>query len=239
MKVSGGCGAPTLFHHRPARAQEGYNQASHETTELMQEYNGTDNDLIGPLGFDELIKHLPTAKFWLKVDPHCRIRKARTSTIKTLKAAPKKKVSIHSMLGTATLSLILLSCSFFWSPGINELGVFQLTNQFTTSFSMAEEKAMKITTLLTMLVAVTGQFRVPKSTHPARRLMFTYSTFMVLLGTASLLMSNIGGMPSHFFDAWSFVGRLIIGTPMICAFICAFLMIDDSIAGPDKGERTK
>lgn len=161
-----------------------------------------------------------------------RMQEVHRQVAKKLAQAPKKKVSVHSQLSSTSLGMLLLCCSLLWSPGVNQFGIFQFTDQFR-SFSASEETLAKITSILTALVAITGQYRIPKNSPACRRLMFEYSTCIVI-GTAALLLSNIGGMTASFvmFDAWSVCGGLAILAPMIGAFLTAFRMLDDSIAGP-------
>lgn len=137
------------------------------------------------------------------------------------------------MLATASFGMILLTLSLIWSPGVNKFGTFQFTHLFKT-FSNGEESVMRLTSVLTVIVAITGQFRIPPNSPACRRLMFEYSAYTSAASTL-MLLSNIGGMTHYFFDAWSVFGRVAIVTPIIGALVSAFRMLDDSINGPMKG----
>mmetsp|Transcript_31131 Transcript_31131/g.75260 ORF Transcript_31131/g.75260 Transcript_31131/m.75260 type:complete len:563 (-) Transcript_31131:144-1832(-) len=211
---------------------------SKRSKDLLNVFDANDDGRLGLLGFAEVVSQLPVAKFWLTADPSGRIRKVRTRMLKKLKSAPKKKVSVHSMLSSLSLGMTLLCASLIWAPGVNEFGIFQLTNQFK-SFSPSEEIIVKITSILISMVSITGKFRIPPNSPVCRRVIFENSIYFVI-GCSTLLLSNIGGMTSTFvlFDAWSLLGKLAILAPTIMAFVTALQLVDDSIAGPMKGRET-
>ncbi|KAL7537225.1 hypothetical protein ACHAXR_007677 [Thalassiosira sp. AJA248-18] len=206
--------------------------------DLLNVFDENDDGRLGLLGFAELVSQLPVAKFWLTADSSGRIRKVRTRMLKKLKSAPKKKVSVHSMLSSLSLGMTLLCASLLWAPGVNEFGIFQFTDLFK-SFTPSEEILLKITSILISMVSITGKFRIPPNSPVSRRAVFEISVWFVI-GCTTLLLSNIGGMTSTFvlFDARSMLGKLAILTPTLMTFVLALRLLDDSIAGPMKGRET-
>ena len=209
---------------------------SKRTKDLLNAFDANDDGRLGLLGFAEVVSQLPVAKFWLTVDSSGRIRKVRTRVLKKLKSAPKKKVSVHSMLSSLSLGMTILCASLIWAPGVNEFGIFQFTDQFK-SFTPSEEILLKITSVIISMVSITGKFRIPPNSPVCRRAVFEVSIWFVI-GCSTLLLSNIGGMTATFvlFDAWSMLGKFAILTPTIMAFVTALRLLDDFIAGPMKGK---
>mmetsp|Transcript_9868 Transcript_9868/g.17281 ORF Transcript_9868/g.17281 Transcript_9868/m.17281 type:complete len:567 (+) Transcript_9868:95-1795(+) len=209
---------------------------SKQSKAILESFDANNDGRLGLLGFSKLVSKLNVAKFWLTVDPSGRIRQVRKKILKKLVQAPKKKVSTHSILASISFGMILLSCSLIWSPGVNEFGVFHFTDLFRT-FSRNEETIITMTSILSVIVAFTGRFRIPPNSPACRRLMFDYSAYVIASSTA-ILLSNIGGMASYAFDAWSPSGRVLILMPVISMFLSVFRMLGDSIAGPMKGRET-
>lgn len=168
--------------------------------------------------------------------PIVRLCKMRTAIANKLAQAPKKAVSIHSMLGTMFMGMTILSLSLIWSPGVNQFGLFQFTD-LMKSFSQGEEMILKLTSILATIVAVTGKLRIPRNSPPCRRLMFDYSLYMTVASTI-MLHSNLGDFVHFTFDAWTLFGKAVIVAPIVGSFVTALRLVDDSIAGPFKGRET-
>ena len=208
--------------------------------QFLTNFNSTKTSYDAHTTFSKLVDdeaqqafQLPVTKIWPTIDPSERIHDVHTKIVKSLVRAPKKTVSVHSMLATSLSGMIVLSLSSIWSPGVNQFGIFQFTDLLKT-FSQGEETIMKLTSILAVIVAITGQFRIPPKSPASRRLMFDYSAYMIT-ASAIMLHSNLSGFANFTFDAWTLMGKIAILIPIIGAFVTSFRLIDDSIAGPLKG----
>ncbi|KAL7529862.1 hypothetical protein ACHAXR_005621 [Thalassiosira sp. AJA248-18] len=91
-----------------------------KTKSLLIEYDRDGDGKLGLLGFADLVAASPTAKFWLAVDESGAIRNVRAKALNILTRAPKKPVSVHSVLSGWSFVLFFSAYLRLFNPHVVE-----------------------------------------------------------------------------------------------------------------------
>ena len=171
------------------------------TKSLLDEYDRDGDGKLGLLGFADLVSSSPTAQFWLAVDESGVLRKIRTKALSILSRAPKKPVSLHSILSGCTVAAAALVLLTLFDPGFDEFGYPQL---FRVDGPLGDNVYVQVQAILLfqMITSVMGLFRLPKNSIRLRRVGMENGAFVCLqFGLASL--SSLNGTGIYLFDAYT------------------------------------
>ena len=96
----------------------------------------------------------------------------------------------------------------------------------------------RLVTMLFVAVSFCGQFRIPKNAPPCRKLFFN-SVSWACFAAWVFGDSNLTARPSGFtFDMWTWWGKFAILVAHTGSLITTLMLMDDTIAGPEKGRDT-
>lgn len=108
----------------------------------------------------------------------------------------------------------------------------------TRGISAVTALQYRLVTMLFVTVSFLGLFRIPKNAPSCRKLFFS-SVSWACFATWTFGDSNLTGKLSGFtFDAWTWWGKLAILGAHTGALVTTLKLLDDAIAGPEKGRDT-
>jgi len=221
---------------RRALSSLGIDMKSAAAKEVLSHADANGDGLLGPLGFAELVSHLPVAQVWLTIDPRGILRRRLFQTTNALTRAPKKPVSRHSALATVFLGLVVASTSMIFSPGVDPWGLPRLLH-VTRKLNPAEEIAFRLASFLASVVALSGLFRIPPNAPSSRRTMFQLSAAVTLEGSL-IADSNLSLLDSFSVDAFSFLGKSVVSTSVLASMLIGLKFLHNGITGSNKGRDT-
>lgn len=151
------------------------------------------------------------------------------------KSRPRRKaVSQHAELATYAMASFFTIYASLWNPGTDVFGY----PRFFDVDVCPNMLPIRISGFLFTIVSVMGMFRIPKKAPVVRYHAFSFLAWNTACLNA-VIDSNLGGLTKGYtLDAWSFPGRMVIGSLLVGCTYKGLVTLYDAIAGPMKGKET-
>ncbi len=153
----------------------------------------------------------------------------------TVKARPKSKpVSLHSIFSILSTGFALAVETMQFSPGVGSNGYFQIFDIYQ-NLDSSSVMQIQIAAWLMAASGVLGIFRLPANSPNNRRLLFEFWMW-TNISNAATISSNLFGYPTlGWYNGLEFPGNILILATTIMTFISGLSLVDDAIAGSNRG----
>lgn len=210
-----------------------------KTKSLLVQYDHDGDGKLGLLGFADLVAASPIARFWLAVDKSGTIRDARVKALNVLTKAPKKPVSVHSLLSGWSIVLLFSAYLRLFNPHIVEFNganipvLFDFFSKGSEGLTIHQFQASMIALSITSLM---GIYRLPPNSPFSRRVYF-WTCAVSVVQSALLLSSNLIAGEFGLFNAFDAPWNYILNGAGVLTQLTLLAGLDDAISGPDGGRK--
>ena len=152
-----------------------------------------------------------------------------------IKSRPKKKpVSFHSTFTIFSTGVACAALGQLLTPGIGQDGHLHVFDYYQ-NLSDSSAILLQISSWMLAAAGVMGILRLPPNSPNNRRFLFENWMWLNLAG-AAILSSSFNGRPTAWlYDGFELPGASIILSTNIMAYVTNLQLIDDAIAGSNKG----
>jgi Ca2+-binding EF-hand superfamily protein len=214
----------------------GVDMNAKKTKSLLVKYDRNGDAKLGLLGFADLVASSPTAQFWLAVDKSGAMRKVRANALNKLTRAPKKPVSLHSVLSGWSFVLIMSAYLGIFNPHMGEFHGADIPVLFDffgqTSDSIVRQ--FQVSMIALSITSIMGLYRLPPNSPFSRRVYF-WSCASSVVQCSIIVSSNLSAGALGLFSTFNYPWMYILNGSVIITDLIFLLGLDDAISGPDDG----
>jgi CRP-like cAMP-binding protein len=152
-----------------------------------------------------------------------------------IKSRPKKKpVSFHSTFTIFSTGVACAALGQLFHPGIGQDGYLHIVDLYQ-NLSESSAFLLEISAWMLAAASVMGILRLPTNSPNNRKFLFE-SWMWLILSCAATLSSSFNLHPTAWlYDGFELPGTIIISATSFMAYVTNLQLIDDAIAGSNKG----